>query len=50
MRNLLIGVALVVWFVLVIGCTLTKQWPLVVALFAAAWLIENIYTTCCEEE
>lgn len=50
MRNLLIGTALVVWFVLVVACTLTKQWPLVVCLFCIGWLVENVTSYCLDEE
>jgi hypothetical protein len=43
MKNWLIGTALTIWVGLVLACTLTRQWPLVVALFGAAWLVEHAY-------
>jgi hypothetical protein len=50
LRNLLIAALLAVWFVLVVVCTLCRQWALVVALFGLAWLVEQSVSYACDEE
>jgi len=50
MRNLLIGAALLAWLILIVGCTITKQWPAVVALFALAWFVEQSIACTWDKE
>jgi predicted Na+-dependent transporter len=42
MRNALLGIALACWFGAVVLCVLARQWPLIICLFAAAWLAEAV--------
>jgi hypothetical protein len=50
MKNWLVGSALTLWVGLVLACTITKQWPAVVCLFAVAWLIERAFAYVTEKE